>query len=389
MTPNLERPLIESLNRWEGHHAGSYPLEKYLGGASMSAVYTTEYSGDRAPAVIKLMPADGSEGNRRLTLLSALSKQSHRGLIRLFDAGLCEIEGVSLLYVVMERADADLAQVLSERALTEVEARQMLEAVVGALSFLHEQGFVHGGIQPSNILAVGDEIKLSCDCVSYAGSPADDVRALGVTLVQALTQRKPNPRTPGSLAQPFFDIATLCLKPDPQSRWNIRQIAARLCEPEAPADKNPRRMAVYSMSIAITALAVISIVLMAGRDRSRTQIVAAPPAAAVIPASFPQQSEVAPPPPPAPAPPPPQRKAGAWFVVAATYAQQKDAENRAHWMARKWPEFKTEVYSPPLQNEKPYYLVVIGSNLTQNAAAQLKDRARAAGLALDAYITHF
>jgi len=76
-------------------------------------------------------------------------------------------------------------------------------------------------------------------------------------------------------------------------------------------------------------------------------------------------------------------------VVAATYAQQKDAENRAHWMARKWPEFKTEVYSPPLQNEKPYYLVVIGSNLTQNAAAQLKDRARAAGLALDAYITHF
>ena len=58
-------------------------------------------------------------------------------------------------------------------------------------------------------------------------------------------------------------------------------------------------------------------------------------------------------------------------------------------MARKWPEFKTEVYSPPLQNEKPYYLVVIGSNLTQNAAAQLKDRARAAGLALDAYITHF
>ncbi len=279
MTPNLERPLIESLNRWESHHAGSYPLEKYLGGAGMSAVYSTEYGEDRTPAVIKLMPVDGSEGNRRLTLLSALSKQSHRGLIRLFDAGLCEIEGVSLLYVVMERADADLAQVLPERALTEVEARQMLEAVVGALSFLHEQGFVHGGIQPSNILAVGDGIKLSCDCVSYAGSPADDVRALGVTLVQALTQRKPNPRTPGRLAQPFFDIATHCLKPDPQSRWNIRQIAARLCEPEAPADKNPRRMAVYSMSIAITALAVISIVLMAGRDRSRTQIVAAPPAA--------------------------------------------------------------------------------------------------------------
>jgi len=380
----MENQLTELWTGWEGLQADSYLLGKYLGGAGMSAIYATEYGQAGAPAVIKLMPADGSERNR----LSLLSKLSHPCLIRIFDAGHCEIEGLPLLYVVTERAEANLAEVLPDRALTVIEAREMLEAVVGALRFLHEQGLVHGGVKPSNILAIGDKIKLSADSITRAGSPAEDVRSLGATLVEALTRRAPDLAIPQKLPQPFSDIAMHCLRSDPQSRWTVSQISARLRGREAPASKNPRsRMAVYAMSIAIAGLAVISVVLMAGRDRSRTPELAVQPTVAIpIPAAVPQPQPVAAPP---PAPPAPPSRAGTWFVVTATYAQQKDAEKKARSMALKWPEFKTEVYAPSLPEEKPYYLVVIGSNLSQSDAGELKERARAAGLAPDAYIARF
>jgi len=121
----------------------------------------------------------------------------------------------------------------------------MLEAVVGALSFLHENKVLSMEVfQPSNILAVGDRIKLSCDCVSYAGSPADDVRALGVTLVQSVDDpaqaQSANAR---ELSPALLRHRYACLKPDPQSPLEYPAIA-RCVEPEAPADKNPRRMAV-------------------------------------------------------------------------------------------------------------------------------------------------
>ena len=80
---------------------------------------------------------------------------------------------------------------------------------------------------------------------------------------------------------------------------------------------------------------------------------------------------------------------GAWFVVAATYTRQKDAAKRAQSIARRWPRFKAEVYAPPLENQKPYYLVILGGNLSQNAAAALQERARTAGVARDAYVTRF
>jgi septal ring-binding cell division protein DamX len=81
-------------------------------------------------------------------------------------------------------------------------------------------------------------------------------------------------------------------------------------------------------------------------------------------------------------------KAGNWFVVVATYAQKEAAEKRALSMTRSAPRFKAEVYAPALDG-KPYYLVVIGSNLSRDAAAALKERARASGFARDAYVTQF
>jgi hypothetical protein len=407
--------MTEFWNRCEGQFANSFRLERYLGGSGSSAMYSIEYSGDTRPAAIKLM-VETAECQRQLAIWSEISRLSHPSLISLFESGQCEIDGIPLLYVVMERPEGNLAAVLPDRPLTENEAREMLGSTLDALAYLHERGFVHGGIRPSNIMAIGDEIKLASDCVTRVGeirarpegdvfpapelwdgtvSCAADVWSLGVTLVQALTQFPPEPVpgdesaaiVPKSLSEPYYDIARHCLSRDPRSRWTVPQITWRLrgprlvVTPKAAKQQNPGAWtALYAIAGAI--LVVIAIVLLFGRDRSQPPISAAPPP--TISPTVAQQVEAA-----AQASATALKNPDKWFVVVATYAQKKDAEKRAQTVARRWPRFKVEVYAPPLQNSKPYYVVVIGSNLEQKAAVALQERARAAGLARDAFVTRF
>jgi hypothetical protein len=73
-------------------------------------------------------------------------------------------------------------------------------------------------------------------------------------------------------------------------------------------------------------------------------------------------------------------------VVTSTYTQKKDAEKRAQSIMSRWPRFKAEVFSPSVEDEKSYYLVILGSNLSKKAAAALQQRAIAAGMPADTYI---
>jgi len=420
--------MTEFWNRCEGQVVDSYRLGKYLGGSDAGAVFATEYGADSRPAAIKVVPADGPDWQRRLARWAAIAQLSHPGLIGLFGSGSCEIEGVRLMYAVMERADGDLSGVLPERPLTEAEAREMLGPALAALTYLHERGFVHGGVKPSNIMAVADDVKLASDCITRAGetcvrptsgvcpapeswdgalSPAGDVWSLGATIVEALTQRPPelvelapgegaDAVVPKSLPEPFFDISRHCLRRNPRSRWTLTQIASRLRGPRlalipnaAPRSDRGSRVALLAIGGAL--LAGIAILLPPSSKRSQPEIAAT----ATVPApqrveAAPQRVEAA-----ARAEPPKQpqpravQKADNWVVVVATYAQRKDAERRARAMLSQFPQFKAEAYAPPLQNQKPYYLVVIGSDLSQKAAAALQEQARADGLAPDAYITRF
>ena len=148
-------------------------------------------------------------------------------------------------YFVTEYADEVLAQILAERALTPPEAREMLDPVIDALSYLHGKGFVHGDIKPTNIMVVSDQLKLSGDRIHGVGeqeqsveglkiydapefatgkiTTAADVWSLGVTLVESLTQHLPvwerssnvDPILAESIPQPFSTIARECLRRDP------------------------------------------------------------------------------------------------------------------------------------------------------------------------------
>jgi len=250
--------MNENWQRWEGLTVdGKFGLETYLGGSDHSGVFLTRRGADKSEkAVIKLTSIDSTEAEQQLARWNGARALSHPNLIGIFEAGRCEVEGAKLLYVVEEYAEENLAQILPERALTADETRGLLPPVLQAFQFLHEKGFVHGGIQPSNILAIGDRVKLSTDTLLKPGekatrsgassydppesatgaTAAGDVWRLGMTVVEVLTQRLPvgdAAGTPGvrvseSVPEPFGEIARNCLQVDPGKRWNVAQIAARI-----------------------------------------------------------------------------------------------------------------------------------------------------------------
>lgn len=248
--------MTEDVKRWEGRVVeGRFPLRRYLGGSESSAVFLTgRESGQNA--AIKFIAVDPATADQQLASWKQALKLSHPNLIRLYEAGQCRIDEREFLFVVMEYAEEDLSQILPQRALSPSEAQEMLRPVVGALGYLHGQGWVHGHLKPSNILASGEQVKVSSESIRKVGertpdvsvptvydppeqakgrnSAAGDVWSLGVTLTQALTQQLPKPngkgelRLPEGLSSPFLDIARNCLWRDPQQRWAMSEIAARL-----------------------------------------------------------------------------------------------------------------------------------------------------------------
>jgi TonB family protein len=260
--------MSQDWKQWEGQVVnGKFPLLRYLGGSEYSAVFLTEFNQGERPqrAAIKLIPAGGETDEVQLSRWRAAGELSHPHLISIFDQGRGEIDGVAVLYVVMECAEENLAQVLPSRALTPDEARETLDSVLDVLAYLHAKGFVHGHIRPINIMADdGDQLKLSSDGLRRAGEPLDragrrdeydppehapdafapvdtastagDVWSLGMAIIETMTQTRVGTSSteqretlvPLTLPEPFLDIARHCLLRHPQERWTVSEIAARL-----------------------------------------------------------------------------------------------------------------------------------------------------------------
>jgi|HubBroStandDraft_1064217.scaffolds.fasta_scaffold00474_21 TonB family protein len=261
--------MSETWKQWEGRTVdGRFPLQSYLGGSDHGAVFLTESGeGDSGKAAIKLIAAEAADAEKRLLRWEVTRDLDHPNLIRIFEAGLCELDGTKLLYVVEEYAEENLSQILPERALTVEEARIMLPPILRALQYVHGKRYGHGHIQPSNILAIGDQVKLSSDTLSELGeksraarvmsaydppeaatgasSAAADVWQLGTTLVEALTQHLPvwdrarpsAPEIPPAVSEPFREIGRHCLRLDAGQRWTVAEIIGRLETDRLEADR--------------------------------------------------------------------------------------------------------------------------------------------------------
>ncbi len=249
--------MNDAWKQWAGQVVGGrFPLRQYLGSSDHSVVYLTERFEPRAQeAVIKLIPANEETAEGQLSRWATIARLSHPHLLRLFETGRCELGGAKLLYVVMEYAEESLSQILPERPLRPHEVRDMLPPILSALEYLHGNRFVHARLKPSNILAAGDQLRISSDGLRSIGeavhsqgagmydapetgneplSPAADVWSLGLTIVEGLTQRLPEsavqtePTIPPTLPPPFLDITRNCLRLYPQRRWKLAEISSAL-----------------------------------------------------------------------------------------------------------------------------------------------------------------
>jgi len=253
---------------WEGQVIEKkYRLERFLGSTDHSAVFLTEVARPKPQkAAIKFISADFPGAEKQGDVWAAAAELNHPNLLRLYAEGHCRLDGMDLLYVVMEYAEENLGQVLPQRAMTSEEAREVLSAATDLLVYLHNRKLMHGHLKPSNVMAKGNQLKFSSDAVLAAGevrgplrepdaydapeaanrtaSTAGDVWSLGVTMVEALTQQAPalpddgqaDPPIPARLEEPFLEIARQTLRREAKLRWSSGQIAARL-NPAAAAPK--------------------------------------------------------------------------------------------------------------------------------------------------------
>ena len=252
----LAMNTVATRNDWVGRVIdGKFPLLEWLGNTGQAGVFRTELKLPQpGRAVIRLLAAEPQHAEARLHDWRQAAALSHPHLMRIFESGRTQVGGVELLYVVTEYADESLAQVIPERPLTTGEAREMLGPIVDALTYLHGQGMVHGHIKPSNIMVVGDRLKLPVESLRRAGSSsqpraplkiydapelttgtlasAADIWSLGITLVEALMQHQPSwdhsthrdPVVPAEIPEPFAEIARGCLRLDPAKRATLRDI---------------------------------------------------------------------------------------------------------------------------------------------------------------------
>jgi TonB family protein len=276
-TGNTGTRMTRDWKHWEGSVVSSrFPLHQYLGGSEKSVVFLTERRGQEPQkAAIKLIIVDSSAAELQIARWELAAKLSHPHLLRIFETGRCQLNDATLVYVVMEYAEENLAQIIPQRPLTPEEAREMLEPALDTLAYLHSKSFVHGRLKPANIMAARDQLKLSSDSLVAAGdailaakptaydapeiasgriSPASDAWSLGITLMEALTQRLPvcdgiAEPVPEAVPAPFMGIAHCCLRRDPLRRCSAADIAARLrSTPPPPATQRPSTLRIPAES---------------------------------------------------------------------------------------------------------------------------------------------
>jgi eukaryotic-like serine/threonine-protein kinase len=408
---------------WEGVSlSGDYTLEQWLRGDDGAAFFRTSLDSDGRRAVVKLVPESADGGASQLDLWQRTRHLRHPNLVELLDCGRADLSGEIVLYAVFESPDDTLASALSQAPLTPLEAREVLDAVLDTLRYLHQQGLVAGALDPDHIVAVGDRIKISSDGLREADGPsacAEDVRALGELWRQALM-----PASPESA-----EIVAHAEDPNPLTRWNLAEIGAALsASPVAvppivtppvpvppvvapavvvplaavhedppvlprPHPRTPEPAAPHGFPKWIFVGAAGVLLLILGLNLRRPAEVATRAADVSIPRETPVPVPVPAPAPPAKASvrtvPKPSPASGAmmWRVIAFTYRTRDAAAKKVQQLNQYHPGLHAAIFTP--RDQRGYYLVALGGRMTHEDAVRLQRSARGKGLPRDLYVQNY
>ena len=385
---------------------GKYRIGVCLSEGHRQRVYET-FRGEQ-PANVRLIGPETVDGAADLLAgFAAGQKLRHPHLLGIYDFGEVSVNGTPCVYVVTERPDENLADVLRERALDEPETRQILDGVIPALEFLHEQGFVHGRVTPSEVVACGETVKLKVERIRpfsadrnfgassglYAApetasgkfGPAADAWTLAVLILESLT-RSPYTSEIDRLGKPFREMVEGGLRSDPQARWTVGQMGSALAGRHEEAPKVailapvPAKQAKYRRFAGLAVggvLAAAAVCVLLIRSAHQTPAPApvtiqAPPVATVAPAIPARKPAVAAVP-------------AGWAVVGAAYRRPEDAEKRQAEIAKAHPKLTSRIYAAGGR-----YLVLFGSGFSNEAQAKRQlASVRRSGGPRDSYLTRF
>ena len=426
--------------------AEAYPLGELIRPEGRSAFFATS-NGTGTPSVIRLTESlhDQDEMIERWRQVSEL-KQDHLVTIRKF--GLTNFENTPLAFALMEPSDGSLAEILRERPLTPAETREVAVSLVDALRALHENDLVHEHVEASNVMAVGEVVKLRSDCVRECKPDSEfltvaeseelkrmDVQALAGLLLQALTLErslKPGIKIPapfdkivmngmdGSWGLQEIDAALNppVVKPVearplvPESvlltKTEERQQALPLGTPVVAPDGGPTRVSAMPVRRAVAGVEPVGrplgfwlacavglllvLVLgwkMIGGKEASAPVAAAPVASPAAPTKFTPIDEAPNPKTISGVVAPPLATASTqagWHVVAFTYNHPEQALAKVAAIRERHPGLSPEVFAP---NGRAPYLVALGGAMSERDADGMKAKARKDGMPRDTFVRRF
>lgn len=129
---------------------GGYHIGKVVAGGTYATLYTVQSDND---LLIKVFPEhfidEASFKSRFENCLAMIVQLEHPHLLQLYDYG---IDGAHA-YLVLPRQPHSLEDILQSAApLSLTRTLDIVRPIADAVDFLHEQGFTHGDIKPSNLL---------------------------------------------------------------------------------------------------------------------------------------------------------------------------------------------------------------------------------------------
>ncbi|MDT0142356.1 protein kinase domain-containing protein [Microbacterium sp. PRC9] len=257
---------------------GRYRLGDLVGEGGMARVYRAEdVLLGRTVAIKLIRPGiDGASSERARSEMTVLASLNHPSLVTLFDASLVPGQPE---YLAMEFVDGPTlgARLASGGPLPPHIVGHLGAELAEALHVVHKAGVVHRDIKPSNVLLSPPQIPgarprakladfgiaylldtsritspgLVIGTVAYLApeqlrgdppTPAADIYSLGLVFLEALTGERVHPQgggmaaavarlesrpeIPASLDEPWIELLTRMLHPDPSQRPTAAEVAA-------------------------------------------------------------------------------------------------------------------------------------------------------------------